>query len=289
MENLIQLLKHEMSRQTKFTLTFRGGALQVKVGLIKSFDAPVGLKSTYGGGRAIRMVKILTKDNAPATCIEDIEMIVPWSDTVPAFPYVDDETGESKLLIMDEKTQCSIFKKSEFMNAMGFIDAAEVTPNMFTGDHYFVNLQKESKAPAPAEGDVQAYSLLFYLLKEHKRMLLINFISGEREKFGVMHAVGDGVMLSVIIHHNYQRSAPKVSRIPLPKAEAHAAKMLSAFSLRRFDPITTSDKYEENIRAYIEQLKEHAKSSDSGGKVKAKMKTVQVQQTNDFFSRLEAL
>lgn len=279
-----------MSRQTRFTVRFKDG-LVFAVIMGKSFDPPTSLKSTYDGGRAIRMVKILTKDNAPATCIEDIERIVPWNDTVPAYPYIDDETGESKLLIMDDKTQCSIFSKSEFMNAMGFVDADEITPNMFTGDHYFVNLQKESKATAPAQSDVQAYSLMFYVLKEHNKMLLVNFISGERQKFGVMYAVGDGIMMSVIIHHNYQRSAPNVSRIPLPKAEAHAAKMLSTFSLRRFDPTTTVDKYEENIKLYIEHLKELAKKgeSTSGSKLKAKLKTVKVEQANDFFSRLDAM
>lgn len=274
-----------MSRQTKFTLKFPKG-LTIRIRINKSTEAQTGFKSTYKG-RQIRMVKVLAKDDIKPKQVSDIEEIIPWNDTVPAYSYQDEETGEAKLLYLDEKAKCAIFKKSEFMNGVGFIDVAEITPNMYAGDHYFIDVQKESKAKTAAESDVQGYSMLFYILKEHKKMFLTKFVSGDREKFAVIYAVGDGLMLSTIIHQNYQRPPPTVSRIPLPKAKDRAAKMLAAFSLRRFDPATTNDIYEETIEKYIEALKEVSK--DGKIKIKSKFKIPVATYNDDFFSQLDAL
>jgi non-homologous end joining protein Ku len=233
------------------------------------------------------MVKVLTTDDAKPKAVSDIEEIIPWNDTVPAYPYLDEDTGQAKLLYLDEKAKCAIFKKSEFMNGVGFIDAAEIAPSMYTGDHYFIDVQAMSKSEEPAASDIQGYSILFYILKEHKKMFLTKFVSGDREKFAVIYAVEDGLMLSIIIPHNYQRTAPTVSRIPLPKAKDHASKMLASFSLRRFDSVITCDKYEESIDKYIEDLKEVAKGGPTG-KLKVKFKAPEPQH-EDFFSQLEAL
>ena len=208
-------------------------------------------------------------------------------DTVPAYPYQDENTGEAKLLFLNDKVKCTLYKKSEYMNGVGFIRANEISPNQYAGDHYFVDVQKEAKSKVASASDVQGYSLLFYILKKHDKMFLTKFVSGDREKHSVIYAVGDGLMLSTIIHHNYQRTAPTVSRIPLPSAKEHAAKMLAAFSLRSFDHASTNDKYEESILKYIGELKHVAQ----GGKIKIKgrVKKLEVAYDDDFFSQLESL
>lgn len=277
-----------MSRQTKFTLMFPKGLLSFKISLWKSTDAQTGFSSTYEE-RQIRMLKVLAKNDAKPKDISDIEKIVPCSETVPAYSYKDEETGEAKLLFLDEKVKCSIYKKSEYMTGIGFLDANVITPNMYAGDHYFIQVQKESKAPTAAEADVQGYSLLYYLLDTHKKVFLTKFVSGDREKFSIIYAVGDGLMLSTLIHNNYQREPPTVSRIPLPKAEAHAAKLIEKFSLREFDPSTTNDMYEQSIIRYIEELKRIAKSGATG-KVKVTVKApAAVAKCEDFFDKLDAL
>ena len=117
-------------------------------------------------------------------------------------------------------------------------------------------------------------------------MFMVKFISGDREKYGVLYPVGDGLMMSTIIHHNYQRSAPMVPKVTLPKAKEHSRKMLSAFELPTFMPDITEDRYEEALLAYIEELKRVA----NGGKAKMKARPKKpVSYEEDFFSALDAL
>jgi len=276
-----------MSQQTKYALKFPKGNLPpLKISIQTSKESKTGFKSTYKG-REIRMVKILAKDDAKPNSVSDIEEIVPWTQTVQAYPWTDDESGEEKLLILDDKTKCKMFEKSEFMGGIGFIDRDEIAPNRFSGDHYFVKPQTDSKTKKAADSDVQIYSLKFYLLNENNKMFMTKFVSGDREKYAVMYANGDGIMMSILIHDNYVRTAPSVSRIPLPKAKERADKMLAAFSLRRFDPAITVDRFEDNIQKYIDQLKLVAK----GGKLplRPKLKSMISVAGADFFDALDAL
>lgn len=277
-----------MSQQTKYTLKFPTGNLPpLKITIQTGKESKTGFKSTYEG-RQIRMVKILAKGDVKPNSVSDIEKIVPWTQTVQAYPWTDDESGEERLLILDDKTKCKMFEKSEYMGGVGFIERDEVAPNRFSGDHYSVKPQVDSKTKKSADGDVQIYSLMYFILKEHNKMFLTKFVSGDREKYAVMYANGDGIMMSILIHDNYLRTAPTVSRIPLPKAKERADKMLAAFSLRRFDPTVTVDRFEENIQKYIDELKLVAK----GGKLPLRPKLkgkISVAGVEDFFDALDAL
>jgi non-homologous end joining protein Ku len=283
-----------MSRQTKFDLTFPQGGLSVKVGISKSSDAKTGLRQTYedeaGDNRQVRTAKVLTIDDVKPQSLEDIEKVIPWNAVQSSFPYRDEEDGQERLLKLDDKAQCQLFKKSNRMNVVGILDQTAVTPNMYSGDHYFLTIQVDSKSKKAEKIDQQGYSLIFYILAECEKVVLVKFVSGDREKFGVIYRVGDGLMLSVLIHSNYQREAPEVERLPMPKvmAKAHSEKMLAMFALRRLDADTMMDKYEDSLKAYIEDLKVIAK----GGKIKAKTKFKSkspVSYDLDFFSQLDSL
>lgn len=273
-----------MSQQTKYTLKFPKG-LKIGIQIWKSTEAQTGFKSTYKG-RQIRMIKVLAKDDIKPKSIDDLEEIVPWTGTTAAFPYQDEDTGEERLLYLDERTKCRLFQKSEFMNGIGFIDRSEITPNMYKGDHYFIKVQVDTKSKKAAPSDIQGYTLLYHILNNNNKMFLTKFVSGDREKFSVIYAVNDGLMLSTIIHANYQREAPAVSRIPLPKIQEHAQKMLNAFDLRGFDTSITVDKYEENIRKYIDELRDQEKGIKP--KIRVKMKSP-VNYEEDFLSQLDSL
>lgn len=279
-----------MSRQTKFEIELIPGnaQLRVSVQLEKSTDDQrISFKSTYDK-RPIRMIKVLIRDDEEKpTAVADIEKIVPWNGTVSAYAYQDEETGGKKLVYLEEKDKCSIFKQSNLMKTISIINAEEVTPNMYAGNHYFVELQKGNKSKVPAQTDQQGYSLLYFILNDYKKMLLVKFVSGDREKFAVIYPVGNILMLSTIIHYNYQRQAPNVSRIPLPKAKAHAEALIAKLSQRRFDYSVATDKYHEALTAYIEQLK----NADKGGKVKIipRIKKQFPVDENDFFSAMDAL
>jgi hypothetical protein len=279
-----------MSRQTKFIMKFPKGGLTVKIAIGKSNEPKTTLRQTYvddsGVNRQVRTVKVLAKDDVKPSSVADIEQVIPWNQVQSSFPYHDEDTDREMLLPLDDKTRCKVFSKSDYMNGVGFVRQCEITPNMYAGDHYFVKVQVDSKSKKSAAGDVQGYSLLYFTLCQHEKMFMVKFISGDREKYGVLYPVGDSLMMSTIIHHNYQRSAPTVPKVALPKAKEHSRKMLSAFELATFMPAMTEDRYEDALLGYIEELKRIAK----GGKAKMKARTKQpVSYDEDFFSQLDAL
>lgn len=278
-----------MSRQSKFTLKFKGG-LAIKINIAKSSDPKTSLRQTFpdesGENRSVRTVKVLAIDDVKPQSLEDIEKVIPWNAVQTSYPYRDEEDGHERLLHLDDKVRCKIFTKSEFMNFIGFLDNGEITPNMYAGDHYFLKIQVDTKSKKACKVDEQGYSLLYYILAEHDKAGMVKFISGDREKFGVIYRVGDGLMLSLLIHNNFQRAAPEVERIPLLKATALADKMLSNFSLRGFDPEMTNDRYEAMLKTYIDELTHIA----AGGKIKPRLKIkTPVSFEDDFFSQLESL
>jgi non-homologous end joining protein Ku len=273
-----------MSRQSRYTLKFPGGGLSFKIGLSKSTDGQTRFNSTYKG-RQIRQVRILTTDDVKPKSATDIEEVVPWNNTVPAYPYQEDD-GESKLLFLDEKIKCKLFHKSEFVNGIGFIDTTEITPHMYAGDHYYISPQTERATKMVDESDNQGYSLLYHILCRRKKMFLVNFVSGDRQKFAVIYSVDDNLMLSTIIHHNYQREPPLVQRMRVPEVDTYADKLLSMFSLQRFNPEITVDLYEANILKYLQDLRIRAR----GGivKIKVTFKSAKIK-CNDFLDQLQSI
>lgn len=264
--------------------------MSIGIQLQKSFEGKTGLKQTFvdsaGVNRQVRTIKALTVDDVKPSTLADVEEVISWSDVQSSYAYKDEDTGEAMLLHLDDKTVAKIFKKSEVMMSLGFVDRDEITPDMFAGDHYFVTIQVDSKTKTSNTSSNQGYSLLFFILKEHRKMFLVQFISGDREKFAVIYAVGDGLKMSTIIHSNYQREAPTVSRIPMPNAKSHAEKLIKACNITRFDPSVTNDMYEDSLLKYIDEKKKEVK----GGKLKVRAKARSpVSYEVDFFSQLDAL
>jgi len=281
-----------MSRQSKFKLTL-GNGLEVAINLGKTTEAPTSMRQTFtdeqGVNRQVRTVKVLANDDVKPQSKDDIEKVIPWTAVQSSYAYRDEDSGEEKLLLLDDKARCQIFKKSDCMRSIGFIDRDEVTPDMFSGDHYFVQPQQDKKSKKVASSDEQGYSLIYYVLAEHKKMLLVKFVSGDREKFAVIYTKGDGLLLSILIHYNYQREAPQVPRIAMPNAKAHAQKMVKVFGLRRFEPSDTVDVYEATLMDYIDQQKQLAKGSGTGAKKLSLKKHAPVGYDDDFLSKLDAL
>lgn len=281
-----------MSQQKNYRLRLKpaqgkGATLEIKISIAQRVSPSTGFKSTFKG-RQIRMCKVLAKDDVKPSDPSDIEEIIPWNGTVPAYPYQDEDTGETKLLVMDDKTKCKLFQKSESMNGLGLIPREDIKPYMYDGSHYFLTVQKKSKTE-PEKSDVQGYNILHYVLSEHNKMLLVKFVSSDREKFAVIYPDSEILSMSILIHNNYHRTAPTVSRIPLPKAKEHAEKMVKVFSLRRFEPSSTNDLYEDNILKYIEDLKQIAKGVKPA-KLKATLRSEPAPaDEDDFFSQLDSM
>jgi non-homologous end joining protein Ku len=281
-----------MSRRTKYTVKLGKGGLQFKIAIAKSYDEKTGFTQTYPDPddpteiRCVRTIKVLTTEGLRPADVSDIRMIVPWTEVQSSFTYRDDE-GVERLLPLDEELIGKIYTASEFMSSLGFIDSAELHPCDFEGSHYFVTVQKDSKSKTPDPNDVKAYSTIYYTCEKLRQTLIVKFVSGEREKAAAIYAHNGCLMISTLIHTNYQRKPPSVEQEELPAhIEILAKKLVAANKLNSLPEDELCDKYEERVLEYLQKAKEQVRAT--GAIIKISMKPAP-RKNDDFFSMLEGL
>jgi non-homologous end joining protein Ku len=281
-----------MSRRTKYTVKLGKGGLQFKISIAKSYDEKTGFTQTYPDpddptqNCCVRTIKVLTTDGVRPAEVKDIRMIVPWTEVQSSFTYRDDE-GKESLLPLDDEVIGKIYTASEFMNSVGFIDSTELSPCDYEGSHYFVTIQKDSKSKTPDTNDIKAYSTIYYICDKLRQTLIVKFVSGEREKAAAIYAHDGCLMISTLIHTNYQRKPPTVEQEELPAhIDALAKKLVSMNKLPVFPDDELRDKYEERVLEYLQKAKEQVRAT--GSVIKIKLKPM-APKKDDFFSMLEGL
>lgn len=286
-----------MSRRTKFVLQLPSGGLKAKIAIAKATSEKTGFTRTYvdedtGKITKVRRVDIVPKeDGIKPENPDDIEKIIPWGSGTSCFPYTDEE-GEKQLLTIDKEVLGKLYKSGDVMKVVSFLPATEISPCQYDGYHYFVSPQYDRKTKEVERNDQQAYSLLLYTMKLKDQVMLVKFVSADREKNAVIYPHGDIMMMSILFHSNYQREAPKVQSIDLPKAQALADKLIAKFGAERYNPEITEDQVEARLKEYIEQRKEEERLKKSGVKPKKKLtlKPVKTQSLeDDFLSQLESI
>ena len=279
-----------MSRQTKFTLKFPKGGLSLKVSLQKAYEAKTSFRQTFvdadGVNRTVRTIKVLVQEDNKPKSLEELDQIVPWGQVEKSYPYRD-EDGRERLLPIDTKVTGKLYSKSDVMSIVGFLDASSVSPRMYDGNHYFLKIQADSKTKETHRVDRQAYTLIHYIISEYNKLILVKFVSGDREKFAIIYREGGGLMLSTVLHETYQREAPETEREKLTDAKKYAEKLIATFSIRGLDPAELQDNYELMLQNYIEEERERIRS---GVRTKARPKPKSpVTLEEDFFAQIESL
>ncbi len=282
-----------MSRQTKFNLKFPKGGLCIKVHLQKSYEEKTGFKQTYvdpeGENRQVRTVKVLAKDDNIPRQLDELEMLIPWAEVGTSFPYRD-EDGRERLLPIDDRVKGKLFIKSDVMAIVGFLDFRLISPRMYDGNHYFLKIQADSKTKSTCKTDRQGYSLLHYIVSTCGKVIVVKFVSGDREKFAVIYNEGECMMMSTIIHATYNREAPEIELEPILEGEKYAEKLLKTFGLQSLADVDMEDQYEILIKSYIEEEKERLRGG--GGtdkpKIRAKLKSP-VSLADDFFAQVDSM
>ena len=280
-----------MSRQTNYELKLNKDGLSFPVCLNKSFGAQISFRQTFtdedGTVHEVRTLKAVTVDDAKPTEVSHIKRIVPWNvDT--SYPYIDEETGEQKLLPLDDKAKCKMFQKSDSLTGMGFLDSKKIPPKMFSGDHYYLCPKADSKTKTIPVSHQQGYSLLHAALSDGLHMFLCKFISGDREKFGAIYVADGSLMLSILIHNNYQREPTPFPILDIPNVKEYASKLVAKLPLE-YNPEELCDRYEQSLCEYIEELKAtHTHAPVPSTKLKLKPK-FQFKAANDFLSQLDDL
>ena len=284
-----------MSRRTKYVLKLSKFGIQLKISIGKSYDEKTGFTQTYPDAndptinRVVRTIKVVTADGIKPADISDIEVIVPWTEVQNSFVY-HDEDGKEQLFTVDHELIGKIYLASEVMSSMGFIDSDKISPCDYDGNHYFITVQSDSKTKITDSNDIKAYSTLYYIASTMKQHLLVKFVSGDREKIATIYAHKGCLMLSTLLHSNYQRMVPEVEKGDLPfNIEQLAKKLVQSQHLNMFPIEDTCDKYEERIRDYIRTVREEAIKGKKAG-FKITLKPIAIKPVaDDFFSMLENL
>ena len=283
--------RHTMSRLTKYTVKLgnpKSISIEFKVSLSKSFDEHSSFKQTYPDPsdpsvvRLVRTIKVLTQDSVKPACLADIQQIVPWNE-VQSSLAVTDEHGKEILFPIDKEVIGKIYKKSDIMSSMGFIDQDLISPCDYEGSHYFLTVQRNTKTKECDSDDIKVYSTIQYIIEHYRQYLMVKFVSGEREKIGVIYSNRKCLMLSTIIHSTYQRTAPVVETISLPaNIDSLACKLIKSQKLESLDKSQTEDKYEQRVQEYLSQVRQHK------DRLSVKLKKIETPK-NDFFSLLADL
>jgi non-homologous end joining protein Ku len=239
-----------MSRSTKYILSFKKG-LKLPIGLHKATEEKTGL--TLGkDGRKVRTVRVISRDDATPTDISEIERVVPWTETENYFP-VRTEEGDIRLIEVDKKMISSLFDKSDVMSVNGVIGLEKLSPRMYDGYHYHISCQFEKKSKAVPGNDEKLYTVIHAWLQEYNKALLVKFLTSGREKFAVIYPDAEGLMMSILIHSNYQRERLSSNLIPIEDPVQYGDRLLGPIGLEDIDPDSIIDEYEETLKRYIEE------------------------------------
>ena len=279
-----------MSRQTKFNLKFPKGGLCIKISLQKAYEEKTGFKQTYvdskGENRQVRTVKALVKDDNVPKQLDELELVIPWSDVQTSFPYRD-EDGRERLLPIDDTVKGKLFTKSDVMAIVGFLDFRTITPRMYDGNHYFLKIQADSKTKSTSKTDRQGYSLLHYILSACDKVIIVKFVSGDREKFAAIYSEEQCMMMSTIVHTTYNREAPEVALEPVLEGKKYAEKLIKTFGLKSLTEVSMDDQYELLIKGYIEDEQARMRGDiKTDPKIRAKIKK-HISLADDFFMQID--
>ena len=271
-----------MSRATKYELTFLRG-IKVKISLYKTYGESTDLHRGKSG-RLLRQINVLAVDDATPLSKDDIEQVVPWSDIESYYSYRDDD-GMTHLLRVDKNLLKSVYKNSDCMSVIGVIPMSEIRSFVFDGYHYFISVQRDKKTKAMNPADQKVYTIIHDWLYQKAKILLVKYISSNREKFALISADAAGLTLSNIIHSTYQRERPTTDLIVIPDSVSYGDKLFSGLDMRTLKPENIVDTFEQDLRDYIDRAKTEPATEDNRPKLRLKIRTAEI----DILDQIMAL
>jgi len=268
-----------MGHVTKYDLIIRPGIV-FKISIKKASDSKTSFKQGKNG-RCLRTVRVLAKDDNTPTSISDIETVISWDDIESMYAYRDPENGEERYLPIDKTVIKSLYPNSNNMRVVGSYMKSTMNPMDFDGYHYFVEAQPEPKTKQPAERDIQGYNLLYKGMHETDQILLVSYVSYNREKYAYLYPQDGGLTLSNIYHSTYMRERERMTdNIEIPNVSVLFNKLTSAHMKRGSrDPEVIRDSCEEKLRQYIDDAK-------NGIKKPLKLVLKPQVRTDDLFSQI---
>lgn len=166
---------------------------------------------------------------------------VPAEDIVKGYEY---QKGD--YVILDEKDfRKAVPGKTGVVEVLQFSDIAEIEPKYFEKPYYVVPDKKSAKA----------YALLRDVLKNTKKVAVVQFTMKDRQHIGVLMPDGNYITLNQL---RYADEIKKPAEINIPRGGRYADKeMKTAESLVRgltkpFDPKKYRDTYTEGLEEVIE-------------------------------------
>lgn len=228
--------------------------------------------------RPVRMGKFLTKDDVKPNKTTDIETMIAWNAPESFYKYLDEESGESKLLKISKELLAHIqFLSDEIYEILDEIQLSGIRSTSYNGKHYFLKVRREKRGSSYQlnPDDLKMYNLIYIGLLERKTGLLIRYTSYGRQAYAIMQADENGLFLSGLIHDTYQRER-EVKDVKSLSAEdiTRSRKLFGKFETKPSLPVLI-DEYEQRLNELIKKLKtgEHVESTMTKIEIKSSSMT----------------
>lgn len=235
-----------------FVLRIIERKIEFNIKLVKATDPKTSLSRGTPDGRPVYQLTVTGKDDCRPLNLESVDRVVQNSDLVTHF-VTKDESGDTVRIPIDKNRVKSLFPNSSEIKVESMIPLNSVKPRMYDGFHYHVQLRTPRKnEPADRHGR-PFYTITFEYLEKYEMALLVSYVNFNRPKFAVIYSdSSEGLMLSNLIHSNYQRELPKPRLDSIKNYLERGVKIFSRFETDEIEYESLHDNYELKIKEHID-------------------------------------
>lgn len=154
-----------MSRGKHFRLTLFPG-LEMEISISKSFEEKTSFVMTWkdpntGVVHRVNTLRVVPKETGVRpTAPDHIHQVLGWLEPESGYEYVDEESGERRILAVDKSVLDKLFPKSDKIKVECFLPQEQISFADMQGDHYYLTPRVESKTKTSSVSDVQGYAML---------------------------------------------------------------------------------------------------------------------------------
>lgn len=200
---------------------------------------------------------------------------VPYEDIVKGFQY---EKGEY-VVLEDEDFRRANVKKTQTIEIMTFIDAAEVDQKMLEKPYYLEPGKGKGKS-----GAARVYALLREAMRKSKKVGVARFVLRTRERLAILKAEGDALVLNQMRFAQELRSPDDLD---LPKDEEVSGRELN-MAVRLIDELSEPWQPDQYRDTYIDDLKRIIQEKVEGREPAPAEEEEIPEEVTDLFARLSA-
>lgn len=178
-------------------LTLQIGILPLLIALGKATENKIGFKLGYEG-QPIKTVRVVSRAEKPRS-VEEIERVVQYSELKSLY-----DAGDKFIEIDKSIIKKATGQSSDIMKILRVIPQKHLPLNYLSGQHYYIDIQKNKQKAIPEDAKA-IYTMLYEYLKSNKFVLITSYVTRGNEKTAVIYPSSDKMRMVNIIPTNLQR------------------------------------------------------------------------------------